>query len=222
MLRSLIKLLKKIPLDFAQYEVRCTTKGKLIACELVGDGRGRRALDVGCRCGYWSEKLKARGYDVVSIDLEPHYAGALQVDADKALPFGDEEFDLIWCTEVIEHLKDPAFTVAECKRVLRPEGQFVLTTPNNDFWFFQMFEKIGTGVAAITNEDHTVRFTYDELRKLVGGGDEYGFFPYFIYKRTIKGAPRLLSPTIVLKYRKPAKAASAFRASNAEQCAGKS
>src|SRR5438876_917350 len=97
MLRALVKTLKKFPLDFGQYEVRYTTKGKKIAYGLIGDGAGKRALDVGCRDGYWSEKLKAKGYEVTSIDVEPHYPGALTVDANLALPFPDHSFEVVWC-----------------------------------------------------------------------------------------------------------------------------
>ena len=60
MLRGIVRALKKLPLDLGQYELRYTTKGKQIAFALVGRGEGKKALDVGCRDGYWAEKLKAR------------------------------------------------------------------------------------------------------------------------------------------------------------------
>lgn len=200
MLRQIIKVFKKLPIDFDQYEMRYRTKGKLIAYSLVEGSTGKCALDVGCRDGYWSEKLRSKGYEVASIDLEPHCPGALRVDANESLPFDDDHFDLVWCTEVIEHVKDPAFTIAEFKRVLRPGGQLLLTTPNERFWFYRLFELLGVDLASIQNEDHTCSFTFDSLRELVGGGETFGFFPYFVYKRTIPGAAPLLSPTIVVHF----------------------
>ena len=46
------------------------------------------------------------------------------------LPFVDETFDLIVCLWVLEHLRDPAVTLREVRRVLRPGGHFVFLTPN--------------------------------------------------------------------------------------------
>lgn len=200
MLRALIKTLKKLPLDFGQYEVRYTTKGKQIAFSFAGDGHGKTALDVGCRDGYWSEKLKARGYDVTSIDIETSYGRV--VDANRRLPFGDASFDLIWCSEVIEHLRDPEFTLAEFKRVLRPGGQLLMTTPNNGFWFFQFFEKTGIGIATVQNEDHTQFFTYRSMRRLLPTSEQFGFYPYLLFKHTAREGKlaALLSPTIVTRY----------------------
>jgi 2-polyprenyl-3-methyl-5-hydroxy-6-metoxy-1,4-benzoquinol methylase len=202
MLRALVKQLKKIPIDFGQYEVRRTTKGKQIAFSFTGDGHGKTALDVGCRDGYWSEKLKGRGYDVTSMDVETNYPGARIVDANQKLPFPDASFDLIWCSEVIEHLRDPKFTISEFDRVLRPGGQLLMTTPNNGFWFFQFFERSGIGIATVQNEDHLQFFTYDAMRKLLPSGQQWGFFPYLLYKHTAQEGKlaALLSPTIVTRY----------------------
>lgn len=47
-----------------------------------------------------------------------------------AMPFGDATFDAVVSLQTIEHLWDQAAFVAECARVLRPGGLFVLTTPN--------------------------------------------------------------------------------------------
>ena len=48
---SLIETLREIPFDLGQRKVAETTEGKQIALRLVPDGRGKRALDVGCRAG---------------------------------------------------------------------------------------------------------------------------------------------------------------------------
>lgn len=46
------------------------------------------------------------------------------------LPFDDNSFDLVTCTEVIEHLEHYRGTLREIHRVLRPGGTLVITTPN--------------------------------------------------------------------------------------------
>ena len=209
MLRRIVKILKKLPLDFGQYELRYTTKGKLIAYELAEDGAGKKALDAGCRDGYWSEKLKQKGYEVIAFDLETSYPGALTVDANRRLPFADNEFDLIWCAEVIEHLLDPAFTIAEFKRVLKPDGVLLMTTPNQGFWVFRALEQLGISMTRIQNEDHHYFFTYQEIQRLAGACDFYGYFPYLLLKFRIRRGASMLSPTIVLRHREDRRAAAA-------------
>jgi SAM-dependent methyltransferase len=200
MLRTIVRLLKKCPLDLGQYELRHTTAGKNIAFDLVEPGAGKNALDVGCRDGYWAKKLTGKGYDVAAIDIEPQYSQGLRVDANEILPFADSEFDLIWCSEVIEHLKDPASTIAEFKRVLKPNGRMVMTTPNQDFWLFRLIKAFGISMQRLENETHTSFFTYPIVRGLVGECDFYGYFPYLFLKLRISKAASLLSPTIVWRH----------------------
>jgi SAM-dependent methyltransferase len=201
--RKLVALLKKIPVDLGQYEVRHTTKGKRILLGLLEDGHGKKALDLGCREQYWTEKLKARGYEVISVDLEPQHASVLRVDANDPLPFGDETFDIVWCTEVIEHVVKPEFTLGEINRVLKAGGKLLLSTPNSLFWVFRMFRFFGKGPAEMQNEDHKQFFGYEDLRRLLPSGQQYGYFPYLFYKRTLRSGFSLLSPTIVVENVRP-------------------
>jgi SAM-dependent methyltransferase len=201
--RNIVQLLKKIPIDFGQYEVRHTTKGKLILLGLLHDGRGKRALDLGCREQFWTKQLKARGYDVCSVDLEPQDDSVLRVDANDPLPFPSETFDVVWCTEVIEHIGKPAFTLGEINRILKPGGELLLSTPNSAFWVFRMFRLFGKGPADMQNEDHKQFFIYEDLRRLLPESQQYGYFPYLFYKRTLRSRFSLLSPTIVVRYQRP-------------------
>src|SRR3954454_7131978 len=75
---------------------------------LIGDVDGRRVLDAGCGPGLYAEELVARGADVVAVDgaeamveLAEKRLGAqatvLRADLNEALPFADDEFDLVVC-----------------------------------------------------------------------------------------------------------------------------
>ena len=103
---------------------------------------GRRVLDAGCGCGYGSHFLRRAGAsEVVGVDVDvpairfsqQHFAhqDLSFVAADVLiLPAPDQSFDLITCFEVFEHLDSPALLLAELRRVLRPEGLLLLSTPN--------------------------------------------------------------------------------------------
>lgn len=95
---------------------------------LAGLTEGARVLDVGCGA------LGLRGLEpslhITGVDLveRPGYPGPfVRADATERLPFADEEFDLVYCSSVIEHIAPPqrgAFA-AEIRRVGR--GWFVQT-----------------------------------------------------------------------------------------------
>jgi SAM-dependent methyltransferase len=107
--------------------------------------RRKRILDVGCGLGYGSQELARAASRVVAIDLAPeavraaafgysapnlHYAAASAT----ALPFSDAAFDLITAFEVIEHLRDWPALLGEARRLLAPGGQFIVSTPNRDYY----------------------------------------------------------------------------------------
>ncbi len=89
---------------------------------------GARVLDVGC--GEIGLLALEPGLDVTGVDLRecPHYPGAfVRADAAEGLPFAENEFDLVYCSSVIEHVPPArrAAFAAEVRRVGR--GWFVQT-----------------------------------------------------------------------------------------------
>lgn len=100
-----------------------------------------RILDVGCGNGNFSVLLKkaCNTKEVYGIEISEkgvELAGrngvkCHQLDIDEEdFPFEDDYFDAIFAGEVIEHLYDPDHFLDEVYRVLKPNGIFVLTTPN--------------------------------------------------------------------------------------------
>jgi 2-polyprenyl-3-methyl-5-hydroxy-6-metoxy-1,4-benzoquinol methylase len=202
MKESVLALLRRVPLDLGQRDVANDTKGKQIALGLVPPGKGRTALDVGARAGVQTRWLQSRGYQVTSIDMEPCFSECLQVDANQRLPFADESFDLIWCSEVIEHLEDPAFAMTELRRVTKPGGTLVLTTPNSYAWLFRFIALFGLTPQRIQRKDHIQFFDLADIRRLAPDAELFGYFPYAVLKLRIQRGIGALSPTFVMAIRK--------------------
>lgn len=106
---------------------------------------GRRVLDAACGMAYGTNMLMDAGATaVVGVDLDPDLLAEVRPVAREGvtfevadlrkLPFDDDEFDLITCFEAIEHVPDPEIVLDELRRVLRPEGLVVLSTPNRDVY----------------------------------------------------------------------------------------
>ncbi|MBU0628036.1 MAG: class I SAM-dependent methyltransferase [Nanoarchaeota archaeon] len=195
---SMLDILKTLPIDLGQGGLRKTTKGKLIALSLIKKGNGKTALDAGCREGTQSELLKKKGYKVTSIDIEKNYRDCMIVDLNKKLPFKKESFSLIWCSEVIEHLKNPYFTINEFRRVLKKEGELIITTPNSYCMVFQFMYLFGLTPKKMQRNDHKHFFNKKHIKKIFPKAKIYGFFPYFLIKMKISRAIGLLSPTFVI------------------------
>ena len=201
-LDALIGLLTRVPIDLGQGSVAETTEGKQIALRLVPrvpQGETRRALDVGARAGHQTRWLVSQGYIVTSIDVEQLFPECQVVNADERLPFADAEFDLVWCSEVIEHLRDPSFSLGELRRVTRPGGVLVLTTPNSYAWLFRVIAVFGFTPQRIQRKDHLHFFDAADIERLAPDAEVYGYFPYLVVKRTIRRAIGALSPTFVLR-----------------------
>jgi 2-polyprenyl-6-hydroxyphenyl methylase/3-demethylubiquinone-9 3-methyltransferase len=100
---------------------------------------GERVLDVGCGEGRFAVGLARAGASVVGVDVaeEPlRRARELHPELDVRLvnsaggwELADASFDVVWAGEVIEHVADTAAWLSEVRRVLRPGGRLLLSTP---------------------------------------------------------------------------------------------
>lgn len=90
-----------------------------------------RVLDAGAGDAPYRPLFAHCAYVTQDWASSPH-PGARSADVigDLAdLPLPDADFDLVLCTEVLEHVAEPARAVAEIARILRPGGRLVLTVP---------------------------------------------------------------------------------------------
>ena len=104
--------------------------------------RGERVLDLGCGAGRFVAALRDAGADPVGVELAEARArarapqrpgrGAARARPDGAIPLEDASVDLVWCSEVLEHVPDTAGLLSEARRVLRTGGRLLVTTPSHD------------------------------------------------------------------------------------------
>ena len=107
---------------------------------------GQRALDVGCGGGILAESMAQRGAQVTGIDMgEAPLAVAklhqlesgveveyLHTPAEALAEERPGQYDVIACMEMLEHVPDPASTIAACARLVRPGGHLFFSTINRN------------------------------------------------------------------------------------------
>jgi len=83
-------------------------------------------LDVGCGRKPYRKFLKCREYIGMDINekVNPDIIGKVT-----NIPFDDETFDAVICTEVLEHLQEPSSGLKEIRRVLKKNGILYITVP---------------------------------------------------------------------------------------------
>lgn len=94
--------------------------------------RARRAIDVGCGTGRWTERLGAIGVDASPEMLncaagKAGLRGRLAVADATALPIADGAADLVLCALTLGHIRDQGAAMREFARILAPGGTLLLT-----------------------------------------------------------------------------------------------
>ena len=119
----------------------------LLLREFPRQGDGRRVLDIGCAGGYLGEILAEHGFSVTGIDLPgtAHPAGIhfVAADLDGGLPALEGCFDYILCADVLEHLREPAGLLRECRERLAPGGALIASLPNSGHAYFRWHVLMG-------------------------------------------------------------------------------
>lgn len=100
----------------------------------VGPARpGSLAVDLGSHRSPYQSLVEAQGFTLKTLDLTQD-DGADYVGTVEDTSLSDASFDLVICTQVLEHSSDPWKAVAEIRRILRPGGYAILSAPH--VWFY--------------------------------------------------------------------------------------
>jgi SAM-dependent methyltransferase len=106
------------------------------------DLEGAAILDVGCGIGTYVRRFRRYSDDVHGVEVEPERVAEASADlpgivvgVGEALPYPDDQFDLVFSNEVIEHVDDDRATAAEMVRVTKPGGAVVAFAPNRLYPF---------------------------------------------------------------------------------------
>jgi SAM-dependent methyltransferase len=88
-----------------------------------------RVLDIGGRIQPYRPLLEDRLLNYISADIRKTPLVSVLADGGQ-LPFGDGQFDLVICTQVLQYVAEPARITREVARVLRPGAYFFLSVPS--------------------------------------------------------------------------------------------
>ena len=162
---------------------------KAVAILLIRSGE--RALDVGCHDGVFGKLLLKRGYfsEVYGVDLdEPclqiareNGLVATRLDLnDGRLPYPDCYFDTVTCLDVMEHLIYPLSVLKEIHRVLKENGNVIVSTPNVGCGYHVIRLLLGKPLRTSFGEDR------EDWNQPDGGHLHY--YTFFDLRRTLNHA----------------------------------
>lgn len=144
----------------------------------LGEGRGRRLLDVGAADGLLSRQLTERGWRVTAIEGDPALAQAgarhcermITVNLDREIPVGEGPFDVIVYGDVLEHLVDPLRVLVELDRSLGAGGFVIISVPNVAHLWIRLLLLVGRFDyldRGILDHSHLRFFTERSLRAML-------------------------------------------------------
>lgn len=120
--------------------------------DLIRPFSGGRILDAGCTDGFLSILFKEEGFYTIGVDASPTAVEraktrcheAMVADLGKPpLPLPDESVDVVFAGEVIEHIFRTEEFLEELRRVTKPGGHLLLTTPNLACWLNRVVLLLG-------------------------------------------------------------------------------
>lgn len=144
--QDLEKVWSQVPPDYYEEGIKRNlfqklwhTRKWMVIKKMIGrTSKRKRALDVGCASGWLTAKVTQilPEVEVIGLDIAPEMVKHARINHPEIifvcadahqLPFPDGNFDLIICTETLEHVADPLAVLFEIRRCLSPRGKAIIS-----------------------------------------------------------------------------------------------
>ena len=163
--------------------------------------KDKKVLEIGFGEGYGAGQLAANclAYDAVDVTDEwlTHARGKygneklrFNIYDGSSLPYDDESIDVVVSMQVIEHVKDYFSYLKDIKRVLKPSGIAVLSTPNK--------KTMISGINPYHYKEFALDELQDDLEKVFGSVEIHGIFGSERYMALKKEEQRLAKKVLML------------------------
>lgn len=181
-------VIEQVPVDYYQKGIernifqRIWHSNKLKVVLRFIPGLPKTILDVGCASGWFISKVSSKfpnakcyGIDIYNKGIK--YANKIYpkiefriADAHK-IPYASNAFDLVVCTEVLEHVTDPKSVLQEIKRVLKNKGNAIIELDSGNLLFsivWYVWRRFG---GKVWNDSHLHSFNVKKLEKMIKSCD---------------------------------------------------
>lgn len=132
--------------------------------------QGGVILDVGCGDMHLAKSMP--GYAWQGLDINVEQSGGLGKEHNLEsfpYPFSEHSFDTIVCSEVLEHMFNPAAITKEIRRLIKPGGTYILSTPNfsNLDHYLQSFAQIEADLNKPWTYEHIRQYTLQSHQQIL-------------------------------------------------------
>lgn len=177
-------IISQVPVDYYQKGIeenflqRFWHTHKLSAVLSLMYKKPKKILDTGCASGWFISKISNKFPDTECFGVDI-YKDAIEyakkrykninftiADAHK-LPYKNNSFDMVVCTEVIEHLNNPEIALGEIHRVLEKDGKCIIEVDSGNLLFTIVWFLWTKFIGQVWHEAHLHSFNPQKLEKLL-------------------------------------------------------
>jgi 2-polyprenyl-3-methyl-5-hydroxy-6-metoxy-1,4-benzoquinol methylase len=175
--------------SFHQRRLNCTLE-LIRSSQMSGN---LKLLDLGCGQGHFTQRFKKEfpGYEVYGLDYSISaidYANSHFKDIDFVVanaynpPYPDEYYDIVVLNNIWEHVPDPLNLLQSVSRILKPNGQLIISTPSR--YRFENLIRIFLGKEILfMSKLHVTEYTIGQIKELLKFG---GYKVKKVYSPSIK------------------------------------
>lgn len=145
-----------------------------------------RILDIGCATGFFLEAAKRKGWDVFGVEISPYSAAIAQERFGKdrvfngpleAASYKDGFFDVVFMSDLVEHVKDLDLFLKEVFRIVKVKGIIAIVTPNIESLSYRIMRKLWPHLKM----EHLYYFSPSTMKRLL---EREGFNPIYMSAAT--------------------------------------